>query len=515
MSARFAILLGFGACFTSAPAVAQEYYWCESQHGYYPYVQSCPEQWRKVVAPPQTYQAPVQQPAPLQRTVPVAPQPAASDSNAFQQGLADRGSWETWFAGSQGDYHDGAFYWSGQRSLPQPGSCANAAMSRDWQAGCAEAQKRLAISDARRRSEPDYKRGWNSWSAQASIQFPASPDAPAAPIPAVVGPQKPVPLAPAATPATVSIADVQTATGTTDAWVSAGFDQIDPRAVTALGMCVVSHAKLVDYYVAAARRATVRSAPEAVALSMAQADCVDANNRFQEACQVIQGDMACLRLSEAFTIRIMNKYTRVAPLLDDELADIHFVPPAQLAAESTPTQPQPPLSAPAIRAALPSPQPELSGRGIENAFIDIVAKGKATYEAGSTDFQKGAARPARKAEICRLMQDKRVAGWTGKIAKISTNGDGKGVVYIEIAPNVRIETYNNSLSDFRFKTLIEPGTELFQSLFSLMPDELVEFSGTFLEAEADCIKESSLSIAGSMTDPEFIFRFSEIKPSNQ
>ena len=127
--------------------------------------------------------------------------PAPSESVAFRQGVADRSDWETWFAGTRGDYHDGAIYWSGQRSLAQPGSCANQAMSRDWQAGCVEAQKRLAMPDGRRRSEPDYRRGWNSWSPHATTQPIAPQQAISTPTPIVEPPRStpspPLPSAPA------------------------------------------------------------------------------------------------------------------------------------------------------------------------------------------------------------------------------------------------------------------------------------------------------------------------------
>jgi hypothetical protein len=41
----------------------------------------------------------------------------------------------------------------------------------------------------------------------------------------------------------------------------------------------------------------------------------------------------------------------------------------------------------------------------------------------------------------------------------------------------------------------------------------VIFNGQFLPSDKDCIRESSLTQGGSMTDPDWIFRFSEIKPA--
>ncbi len=79
---------------------------------------------------------------------------------AFRQGLADRKAWEDWFAGTSGDYRNGALYWTGQRSTPHPGSCTT--LGGDATAGCLAAKVRLDASDARRKREPEYRQGWNS-----------------------------------------------------------------------------------------------------------------------------------------------------------------------------------------------------------------------------------------------------------------------------------------------------------------------------------------------------------------
>ncbi len=86
-------------------------------------------------------------------------------TTVFQQGLADRKQWETWFNSLTGDYHEGARFWSAQRSLPKPGSCfgPNGQSLGDWTAGCLAAQQRLAPADARRKSEAEYRQGWNSY----------------------------------------------------------------------------------------------------------------------------------------------------------------------------------------------------------------------------------------------------------------------------------------------------------------------------------------------------------------
>jgi hypothetical protein len=104
---------------------------------------------------------------PQQTTASASSAPAmapSSLSSAFEQGLADRQALEAWFASSSGDYHRGALYWAAQRSLPHPGSCTE--LGGDATAGCLASQARLDPSDARRKREPDYRQGWNSYSAQ-------------------------------------------------------------------------------------------------------------------------------------------------------------------------------------------------------------------------------------------------------------------------------------------------------------------------------------------------------------
>lgn len=82
-------------------------------------------------------------------------------SPAFRDGLADRKTWEEWFEGSTGDYHEGALYWSAQRSLRNPGSCTS--LGGETMRGCIDARTRLAPWDIRRKQEPDYRLGWNSY----------------------------------------------------------------------------------------------------------------------------------------------------------------------------------------------------------------------------------------------------------------------------------------------------------------------------------------------------------------
>lgn len=119
------------------------------------------------------------QPGPVAKTVavPAAPQYYGSTtppslipgqppkSRAFEEGLDDRRVWENWFGSLSGPFKDGAEYWSGQRSISKSGSCYGPGGQNlgDWTMGCLAAKRVLTPSDIRRKSEPEYRAGWNTF----------------------------------------------------------------------------------------------------------------------------------------------------------------------------------------------------------------------------------------------------------------------------------------------------------------------------------------------------------------
>ena len=148
-------------------------------------------------------------------------------------------------------------------------------------------------------------------------------------------------------------------------------------------------------------------------------------------------------------------------------------------------------------------------------FINIVNNSKNAYNTAPNELAQGGTKPQRGKTLCRWFgRSLRVQGWVGHIRSLTTNGDGWGILSIRIADNISLETTNNAYSNAYFKTLIKPGTKLFKDLATLNRGDRVKFSGTFLRdkdpSKADCIDESSLTLKGSMTDPDFSFRFHKV-----
>ena len=110
-----------------------------------------------------------------------------------------------------------------------------------------------------------------------------------------------------------------------------------------------------------------------------------------------------------------------------------------------------------------------------------------------------------------MLKSRSISGWVGTIRTLSSNGDGKGVLSIAIGDKVEVKTWNNSFSDVFDNTLLDPASSIFQTLTALKTGQKVKFSGEFVTSAIDCVKESSLTMAGSMTEPEFILRFKDVQ----
>lgn len=150
----------------------------------------------------------------------------------------------------------------------------------------------------------------------------------------------------------------------------------------------------------------------------------------------------------------------------------------------------------------------------QRAFMTAVRRGMDAYKAGQNDMAKGASRPMRAREICGALRSGRADGWVGTVYSLSSNGDGKGVLTIYLGENIYVKTWNNSVSDSFDHTLIEPDTALFSKASALREKQAVAFSGAFSKDSTDCFRESSMTISGSMTEPEFIMRFSQVGDIN-
>lgn len=88
--------------------------------------------------------------------------PAAGELPAFIDGRDARIGFERWFSTITDDERRaGASFWASNRSAKSPPENCHYS-SPEFENGCLEAKRLLTPADIRRRTEPEFKRGWNS-----------------------------------------------------------------------------------------------------------------------------------------------------------------------------------------------------------------------------------------------------------------------------------------------------------------------------------------------------------------
>ncbi|MCS3747795.1 hypothetical protein FHY18_003423 [Xanthomonas arboricola] len=156
----------------------------------------------------------------------------------------------------------------------------------------------------------------------------------------------------------------------------------------------------------------------------------------------------------------------------------------------------------------------------QKAFFGLNRECKYAYNSGINDIQRS--RAFNECNSSRVSFSKQgVRGWVGNITDISTD-QGGDVVSVDISATIdgfeaAFGTVGNRISDVDTGSLITPNHPLFNVLSNMKVGDRVRFSGKFLmHPETDRgVWESSLTERGSMDDPTFKLRFTDIEPYEQ
>lgn len=147
----------------------------------------------------------------------------------------------------------------------------------------------------------------------------------------------------------------------------------------------------------------------------------------------------------------------------------------------------------------------------EAEFITVVQKGIAGGESADNDLKVGLAMKKRDRAICKLDVTK-PKDWTGTITTLDSNGDGDGILTVELADGISVATWNNAFSDITDNTLIK-SSKLLDRLSEMSEGDQVTFSGSFIKDSETCVANKGLTKVGKLMRPEFVFRFSAVKAS--
>jgi hypothetical protein len=162
-----------------------------------------------------------------------------------------------------------------------------------------------------------------------------------------------------------------------------------------------------------------------------------------------------------------------------------------------------------------APKPTLPQQQME--FTSMVESFIPSYNAADTEIRKTNVRFERKDAIARYFStlgNLEFREWVGRVEQLRTESDGEAALAIRLnGSETIIKTWSNSFSDSSSHTMISRGDSLYPVLMNLKVGSEIIVSGRFILADGkpDYIEETSVTEAGSMTSPEFLARFNEIK----
>lgn len=164
--------------------------------------------------------------------------------------------------------------------------------------------------------------------------------------------------------------------------------------------------------------------------------------------------------------------------------------------EPSPAKPDPLSPAELVAARMPENQKK---------FLKVMAGAAEQYESAPNELVKSTIDKQRRTDSREFTPSGKLSGWVGVLERLGTNGDGNGIVVIRANPNTTFQTWNNAFSDIEDKTLIPNGSALYNAVAQLAEGTPVTFSGRLVD-------EGSTTERGSVMEPEFIVRFSQIEP---
>jgi hypothetical protein len=150
----------------------------------------------------------------------------------------------------------------------------------------------------------------------------------------------------------------------------------------------------------------------------------------------------------------------------------------------------------------------------QQQFLSIISDFAQKYETAPNEMAKDALRQQRSLRqqraraICGIINDLTVTNWVGTVNKLPGTDQGRGVLAVSLDKRSTIGT-----RDKKYNTLIKPRTAVHDAAIQLSPGQTIVFSGRFFRAKGDCITERSPTLREAMMQPNWIMRFSAIKPA--
>lgn len=158
--------------------------------------------------------------------------------------------------------------------------------------------------------------------------------------------------------------------------------------------------------------------------------------------------------------------------------------------------------------------PSLDLTDDQQKFINLVEESKDAYSNAENSIQESRTRETRAVQLCAHFSDGfEVRDWQGEVKAIHSTMTGDVGIELLIAKNLTLQTATTSLTfdNDTQATLISEDSPLYEKVASLASGDTVKFSGAFIKgSDKDCLMEVSVTEAGGMRMPEFIFHVTSL-----
>ena len=156
-----------------------------------------------------------------------------------------------------------------------------------------------------------------------------------------------------------------------------------------------------------------------------------------------------------------------------------------------------------VEISIPLPSEQVSFSALIDSMYNV-------YEEQPNDLKKSAVKKARNSLLEEMKFERKVTNWIGKLTDMSTNDNGNANIDISLlGSRAEIET-----TDYP----ITLGTNLYNDISSLSTGDTVVVCGSFYPSpdymgkyEFEYLYEKSYTESGSMSNPEFYFRFKSVE----
>jgi hypothetical protein len=118
----------------------------------------------------------------------------------------------------------------------------------------------------------------------------------------------------------------------------------------------------------------------------------------------------------------------------------------------------------------------------------------------------------RSGMMCRNLRSREVRSWLGTVDQIGTAPGGGEIFSVAVMPNVDFGTAPDGNAPDAGKTLLAPGSQIYQAAQALHPGQQVRFSGRLMASAEHCVQDAEPTLSSAMRNPWFLMTFTGLAP---